>query len=52
MLQLGDQIAEAIMLELPQQSVRYVGGDVATSGSFPDLRSQAFRNSDGQLLRA
>ena len=41
LLQLGDQISEAIMIELTQGGARHVGRDVAATDPLADLRAQA-----------
>ena len=50
LLQLRDQIPEAIMLKLAQEGMRNVGRYVATTGTFADLGGKPPGNGGGQLL--
>jgi hypothetical protein len=40
-LKLSNQVAKTIMLKLAQQSVRDIGGDVATTSPFANLGRKA-----------
>ena len=52
LLQLGDQIAKAIMLKLAQERVRNIGRHVAAADAFADLGGKPLGNGGGQLLGA
>jgi hypothetical protein len=50
LLQLRDQVAEAIMLELTQQGMGYIGRHIAPASAFSDLGGKPLWNGGGQLL--